>query len=308
MAIAVLRNDDKTNAWRSLLRSKAPDIPVYDYKDSFPKEEIRMAAVWKHPAGSLSAFPNLLGIQGLGAGVDFILEDPDADPGIPVMRVVDPYLASDMAEYVLAQIMAYLRGLYVHASDKGQKKWNPAPYRRIEDLRVGIMGMGQLGTAVAGLLGRTGFRVQGWARTPKNASVEVYHGPKGLPDFLQQSDVLVCLLPLTPETQGILSASLLEGLPQGAFLINVARGPLLVDQDLIDALDTGRLSAACLDVFHQEPLPREHLFWEHPNVWITPHVASVTDPDSVADQVIRNYRALIEGRPPENLIDRRKGY
>ncbi len=309
MALAILRNDDRTDSWIRALAQVAPDIPLYDYHQPHPKEAVRMVGVWKHPSGSLGEYPNLLGIHGLGAGVDFILEDPGLPEGVPVLRVVDPYLASDMAEYVLAQILSGLRQLPAYTLDQSANRWNPRVYNRIEDVRVGIMGLGTLGKAVADLLVRTGFDVRGWtARTQPATGYPVFQGPAGRQPFLSQSDILVCLLPLTPQTRGILNRSVFEQLPAGARLINVARGPLLNEEHLLEALGTGQVAHASLDVFSQEPLPKGHPFWGHPGISMTPHVASVSEPESVAAQVIANYRALLAGDPLENEVSRERGY
>jgi glyoxylate/hydroxypyruvate reductase A len=291
------------------LQGAAPDIPVYGMGEEIPAESIAMAAVWKHPAGSLSCFPNLKGIHCLGAGVDFILEDGSIPQTLPVMRVVDPFLASDMAEYVLAQVMASLKDLHRYKRDQVSTDWHPRPYRRIEEVTVGIMGLGTLGRAVAELLGTAGFSLVGWTRASQpEVDFPTFSGLDQKKPFLEKSDILVCLLPLTPDTRSILDYDLLSGLPRGALLINVARGPLLVDEDLIRTLDSGWLSGACLDVFHTEPLPKDHPFWEHPGVHITPHVASVSDPESVAPQIIDNYRRLMAGQPLKNQVSRKRGY
>lgn len=309
MALVVIRNDDKTDRWIKAFKEGDPTVEVYDYAKPHPREAVTMAAVWKHPAGSLKEYPNLRAVHGLGAGVDFILEDPGLRPEWPVLRVTDPYLAADMAEYILAQTLAYLRQLPEYQSDKLKGVWQPRPYRRIGDSTVGLMGLGTLGKAAAGLLADAGFDCIGYTR---NSSPEVdfpvYSGQAGLKPFLAASDVLVCLLPLTPQTRGILNKDLFSGLPQGAYLMNVARGPLLVEAHLLEALENGKLSGACLDVFEQEPLPVSHPFWNHPAIQITPHIASVSEPASVVPQILGNYRALLQGEKLHNLVARSKGY
>lgn len=309
MAIVILRNDEKTGLWKAALKKHRPDIPVYGPGDAFDPGEVKMAAVWKHPPGSLSAFPNLLGIHGLGAGVDFIMEDETISAEIPVMRVVDPYLASDMAEFVLAEIAGILKRLQRYKYNEASALWQPEAYKRFSEVTVGIMGLGELGLVVAASLRSIGMSVVGWTRnsTPEVA-FPVYSGISGRTDFLKQAEVLVCLLPLTPQTRGILNTEVFRNLPFGASLINVARGPLLVDDDLLHALDQGLLSEACLDVFHNEPLPGEHPFWKHPSVHITPHIASVSHPDSVAPQILSNYNKLLTGDTPANLVSRKAGY
>jgi glyoxylate/hydroxypyruvate reductase A len=309
MAIVILRNDDLVNQWKKALQQAAPDIPIYAMGEEVSPEVIEMAAVWKHPSGSLRAFSNLKGIHCLGAGVDFILEDNSIPAGLPVMRVVDPFLASDMAEYVLAQVMAYLKGIHRYRLDQVSGSWLPGPYKRIGDVRIVIMGLGTLGRSVAELLLKSGISPVGWTRaSDPDVDFPTFRGDKQRNAFLEQADILVCLLPLTPETRGILNYELLSSMPEGGLLINVARGPLLVDEDLIRTLDEGLLSGACLDVFHTEPLPASHPFWKHPRVHMTPHVASVSDPVSVAPQIIENYRRLKAGQPLKNKVSRKRGY
>ena len=309
MAILIIRNDHLVPVWKEALKRAAPDIPVFGMQDDFPQKEVRMAAIWKHPPGSLQGFSNLLGIHCLGAGVDFILEDDSIPTDLPVMRVVDPFLASDMAEYVLAHIMGFLKQVYGYKENQLHGLWKPVPYRRIGEVTVGIMGLGKLGRAVAQLLKANGFALAGWTRSSvPSVDFPVFRGEAQKNAFLEKADILVCLLPLTPETRGSLNLDLFRTLPEQAFLINVARGPLLVDEDLLTALEEGRLSGACLDVFHREPLPDDHPFWKHPLVHMTPHVASVSDPDSVAPQIAANYRRLLMGETPDNLVIRSRGY
>ena len=309
MALVVIRNDNKTQRWIEAFKMADPGLTVYDYSQPHPKAEVRMAAVWKHPPGSLSQYPNLGAVHGLGAGVDFILEDPDLKPEWPVLRVTDPFLAADMAEYILAQILAYLRQLPDYQSDKFSRLWNPRPYRRIGDVTVGLMGLGALGTAAARLLTACGFSCLGWTRgSNPDVSFPVYRGSDGLGAFLSASHVLVCLLPLTPETRGILNRETFRVLPRGAFLINVARGPLLVENHLLESLESEMLSGACLDVFAEEPLPEAHPFWKHPGIQITPHIASVSEPASVVPQIEKNYKAFLTGEKLSNEVSRRLGY
>jgi len=309
MAIAIVRNDNLTDVWKDALRAEAPDIPVYGYGEAFKESEIKMAAVWKHPPGSLKAYPNLMGIQGLGAGVDFIFDDTEIREDLPIMRVVDPYLASDMAEFVLAVAAGMLKGLQHYKYNESLPQWKPKTYQRFKEVTVGIMGLGKLGLAVAQSLESAGFTVVGWTRNSlPEVHFPVFRGNADRTRFLNRSEVLVCLLPLTPETRGILNRDVFKTLPTGARLINVARGPLLEDTDLLYALDQGMLSEACLDVFHSEPLAQDHPFWNHPAVHITPHIASVSDPKSVAPQIISNYRQLIKGVVPENIVSRSAGY
>lgn len=309
MAIVILRNDGQTSLWKEALRKADPNIAVYGLENDVPLEEVRMAAVWKHPPGSLNRYPNLKGVHCLGAGVDFILEDKSIPEHFPIMRVVDPYLASDMAEFVLGQILNHLKNLNKYKQDQLSGVWDPRPYHRIKDIRVGIMGVGKLGMAVAELLQINGFSLVGWTNDSRpSVKFPIYNGEEGRNKFLRQSDILVCLLPLTEQTRGILNKSVFDALPERAYLINVARGPLLEDMDLIQALNSGKISGAGLDVFHTEPLPESNSFWKHPWIHMTPHVASVSDPDSVVFQILENYKLLQEGKPLKNQVSRERGY
>lgn len=309
MAIVIIRQDRRVPEWVEALSKAAPDIPIFNFKEKHPKEEVVMAIVWKHPQGILADYPNLRCIASFGAGVDFIFEDPGIPAHLPVTRVVDPKLASDMSEFVLAVILNYLKNLDVYKADQIQNKWRPRPYRRIEDIRVGIMGLGALGMELAVDLLKLNFRVLGWAGSGKDIpGVPVYVGENQRSGFLSQADILVCLLPLTEETRGILNIETFMALPTGAYVINVARGGHLVDDDLLEAIGNGHLSGACLDVFHSEPLGKDHPFWVNPAIHMTPHIASVSDVASVIPQLIDNYRRLIAGDPLQNLVSREKGY
>ena len=309
MAIVIIRQDKKIDSWKKALKAKAPDISIYSYLEEHPKEEITLACVWKQPVGSLKQYPNLKCIASLGAGVDFIFKDQSVPQNIPITRVVDPVLASDMSEFVLALILSFFKNLNNYRTDQMKKVWYPQEYMRISDVTVGIMGMGALGEKLTEDLIKNRFKVIGWATSPKNIpGVEVYTGDKEKNTFLSRSNILVCLLPLTRETTGILNSKLFKELPKQSYVINVARGGHLVDEDLLEYINNGHLAGAGLDVFHEEPLSVEHPFWTHPKIHITPHVASVSDIESVIPQLLENYRKLKEGLPLNNTVNREKGY
>ncbi|WP_297691628.1 glyoxylate/hydroxypyruvate reductase A [uncultured Eudoraea sp.] len=309
MAIVVIRQDNKLDMWKNALIANAPDTSIYTYLEEHPKKDITMACVWKQPAESLNLYPNLRCIASFGAGVDFIFKDQSVPEHIPITRVVDPVLASDMSEFVLASILGFFKNLNSYKTDQLNKIWAPREYKRISDVTVGIMGMGALGEKLAEDLIKNRFKVVGWANSPKVIpGVDIYSGNNQKNTFLSQSNILVCLLPLTKETTGILNNELFKELPKQSYVINVARGGHLVDEDLLEYLNNGHLAGAGLDVFHQEPLPVEHPFWNHPKIHITPHVASVSDIDSVIPQLLENYRRLKEGLPLMNEVSREKGY
>ncbi len=309
MAIVIIRQDGKIPMWQQALKSAAKDVEVYSYLEEHPKDKITMALVWKHPKGELSKYPNLKCIASSGAGVDFIFEDENRPKNLPITRVVDVMLAQDMSEHVIALIFSYLKNLGQYCIDQMNKIWKPKDYRRISDFTVGILGLGALGSVLANDLVRFGFRTQGWSNSKKHIEkVTSFAGSAQLSDFLSTSEILICLLPLTDATSGILNGKLFQQLPQGAYIINVARGGHLIDTDLIEYIDSGQLSGACLDVFHQEPLSIDHPFWEHDKIHMTPHYASVSDTDSVVPQIIENYHRLREGEALINVVSREKGY
>lgn len=309
MSIVIIRQDDKIENWKKALKAADPEIEVFGYHDDHPKEKVTMALVWKHPKGSLAAYPNLELIASSGAGVDFIFEDETAPLHLPIVRVIDPILASDMSEHVIAVVFAYLKNLNRYKLDQERTIWQPRPYHRIADFKIGILGLGALGALLAKDMVRFGFQVQGWSQSQKNIEqVDAFAGDEALIPFLSTTDILVCLLPLTKSTEGILNRSFLQNLPQGAYLINVARGGHLVDEDLLALLDNDHLSGAALDVFHSEPLGKAHPFWTHPKVHMSPHCASVSDTGSVVPQIVENYKRLCEGRSLLHLVSKVKGY
>lgn len=309
MAIVIIRQDGKIDTWKKALKERDSSLEIYSYLEEHPKERITMALIWKHPEGSLDQYPNLKCIASSGAGVDYIFEDSSAPENIPITRVVDPYLASDMSEHVLAIILAELKNFNTYKLQQIEHDWKPKEYRRIEDVKVGIMGLGELGLLTAKDLVKYGFTVNGWSKSKKDvADVNAFAGDKELQKFLESTEILVCLLPLTPKTEGILNKELFSQLPKGAYVINVARGGHLVDEDLLEALDKGYLSGASLDVYHQEPLLRSHPFWDHPKIFMTPHYASVSDTKSVVPQILDNYYRLEKNEELLNTVNRNKGY
>ena len=308
MSILIIR-DRNSEVWKAAIEKKNPEIEVEIYPEVKDKEAIEYALVWNHPPGVFKQFPNIKVIASMGAGVDHILRDPELPENAKITRVVDEQLTEDMADFVLTLVLNHLRNINLHQENEQNREWKPEPYQRITDVKVGILGIGELGSIAGKKLSHNGFNVIGWARSKKELeSIKVYAGQEELDDFLAESDVLICLLPLTPETENILNQELFEKLPKNAYLINVARGKHLVEEDLIIAIDKGQLSGAALDVFREEPLPAEHLFWAHPKIHLTPHVASVTNPSSVVFQVLENYQRMRNGEGLKNVVSKEKGY
>jgi len=299
----------KGDSWIKHIRSQDAGIDLRVWPEVGRAEDVVFALCWQHPPGELKKYPNLKCIGSLGFGVDHILRDPDLPPGVPVTRLVDPGMIAAMSEYVLAAVLTHTRQFDLYRQDQAQKKWTARIPKRPQDVRVGVMGLGHLGADAALKLRALGFAVAGWSRTAKQVEgVRSFAGDSDLDLFLAQADILVCLLPLTPATRGILNRRTLAALPKGAYLVNAARGEHLVEEDLLEAIESGHLSGACLDVFRKEPLPETHPFWGHPRVTVTPHVASLTYPKAVAPQIVENYRRVRAGRPPLHAVDIRRGY
>jgi len=308
LALLFFSEDDDPVAWSAALRARLPDLDIRVWPAIGSPEEIEAALVWLPPPGLLASLPRLRAIFSLGAGVDAMLADPTL-PDLPLCRMVDPSLTATMAEYVLACVLWYHRQFDVYARQQAERRWKlhlPGPAAAT---RVGVMGLGVLGSATAATLAAHGFTVRGWSRTPRAvAGVECFAGQPGLGTFLAGADILVCLLPLTRETEDILNAALLDRLPEGARLIQVGRGRQLVEADLLAALDTGRLVHATLDVVREEPLPPAHPFWTHPRIRLTPHSASYCQPATGAATVAENIRRLRDGRALLHVVDRQRGY
>lgn len=308
MAIVII-NPKGVEPWISALKEVDSGLDIRAFPNDSNREEISFALTWRHPYGIFKDYPNLKCISSMGAGVDHLLRDPDLPNNISITRLVDPYLAQDMAEFVLALIMNHLRDLNAFKIKQIESIWKPAEYLRVKNVKVGIMGVGAIGAKVATELQKTGFNVIGWARTAKEElGMKVYSGTKEFPDFLSHTDILVSILPLTPETKGILNKKSLQLLPKNAFVINVGRGEQIIEEDLMQLISEGHLSGASLDVFSEEPLPKDNRLWRHPRINITPHIASLTNPTSVAPQIVENYYRMKEGKPLLNIVSREKGY
>lgn len=295
--------------WVAAFRACDPTVAVQGWPDIGKLQDVTFAVVWKPPAGLLAQLPRLGAVSSLGAGVEGLLADPEIPDHIPLVRVVDGNLADRMAEYVTLHVLRYHRDLDRTRAQQEARDWTWFPSRDTTKTTVGILGFGAMGQRAAASLGGFGFRIRGWTRTPRRVEgAAMFHGRAMLGDFLSGCDYLVCLLPLTPETNGLVDAEALARLPRGAHFINAGRGAQMVDKDVLAALDSGQLAAATLDVFATEPLPADHRFWTHPRVTITPHNAADTQPASVVPQMLDNYRRLQAGEPLRHVVDRARGY
>lgn len=297
------------NSWPAALAEAFPSHRVVTKLDDADPAETVAAIVWNHPYGALAAYRNLDILINLGAGVDHIIGDPDLPAGVPIVRLVDPGMSACMAEYVLTHCLSLHRRLPELREAQAERRWDfftPSP---ASAACIGVLGFGKLGRACADLLSTVGFEVIGWKRTSAVAGeYEVHFGEDGLKAFCARADIIVVLLPLTAGTRNLLNRDFFKGVRAGAALINVGRGDLLVEEDLLAALDDGRLRRAVLDVFTKEPLPVEHPFWTHPKITISPHNASATNPATALEQVSENVRRAFAGEPLLNKVDPAAGY
>jgi glyoxylate/hydroxypyruvate reductase A len=270
-------------------------------------DEVQFAVVWNHPEGLLLNYPNLKAISSYGHGADGLLADSKLPEGVPLVRLTNETMAEWMSEYLLAVVLLQRRKLLQHAENPGFVEWGTSA--RHPGNQLSILGLGYLGQDAAKVFLKMGFDVSGWSRSLKEVEgVSCFSGNDALTEMLIKTDYLVNLLPLTPETTDLLNTETLSKLKRGAYLINVGRGQTLVEEDLIPLLDDGQLSGACLDVFRAEPLAEVHPFRKHKKILITPHNSSSTPADSVAPQILENYKRAISGRRLLNLIDLAHGY
>ncbi len=299
---------DTGGVWRESLQELMPELELRLWPELGNAADIGYALVWSPPGELLRRLSKLKVLFSLGAGVDHLLAG-ELPPGVPVVRLIDPALTEGMSEYLLLHVLRYHRRTTEYEEQQRTRRWRELTQRRPAQRQIGILGLGVLGTDAAQKLAALGFKVAGWSRTPKSIpGVESYSGKEQLPILLARTEILICLLPLTPETRRILNRETLALLPQGAYLINAARGVHVVERDLLEALDSGRLAGATLDVFETEPLPDDHPFWGHPQVTVTPHIASITNPRTAARHIVDNIRRAERGEPLVGVVDLARGY
>ena len=306
MRITVCLIDNRPEPWIRELRKALPDAQIDAWAPGAPQAD--HAVVWTPPQQMLDEQPRLQGIFNIGAGVDALLK-LRLPREAKLVRIDDGGMAVQMAEFVCHALIRHFRELDCYAEAAREGEWTYRRPRERADFAVGIMGMGVLGQRVAKAVQQFEFPVNGWSRTSRPvAGVRGFSGNEQLGEFLAASRVLVCLLPLTPDTRGILNKNTLAQLQSGAYLINVARGGHLVEEDLIALLDAGQLSGATLDVFQTEPLPAEHPFWRHPRITVTPHGSARTLRDETVAQIAHKIRAMQRGEPIAGVVDAARGY
>jgi len=309
VVVLVTPRGEQAQEWRDGLSRLLGDVEFRVFPEVGDPSRVDAALAWKAPHGVLAGFPALKLICSLGMGVDHLLQDPMLPAHVPIARLVDPNMIEQMSEYVLYGILHFHRRFDVYGRYQRERRWEELPLPHTSLRRIGIMGIGEIGADCARKAAALGFPVRGWSRSAKSIpGVECFAGLDQLPAFLQGTDILVSVLPLTDETLGIVNARTLALLPQGAYFINVARGGLVREDDLLAALDSGRLEGALLDVTASEPLPAASPLWSHAKVWLTPHIAGLTNPQTAVHPIADNLRRLADGRPLLNLVERTRGY
>jgi glyoxylate/hydroxypyruvate reductase len=299
---------DDPEAWKRTLTAELPDLDFHTDVDAVDPASVHYALAWKPPRGFFARFPNLKLVTNLGAGVDSLVGRDDL-PDVPISRLSDDGMVQLMTSYVLFAVIRYARDIHLFERAQRRSEWQYVHPRALSDIRVGVLGLGELGAPAAKALANTGFHVRGWSRSLKSIDgVRCSAGVESLDAFLAAAEILVILLPLTPETRGLLDARRLSLLPKGAKLINASRGAVTDEAALLTALQSGRIAEATLDVFTVEPLPKEHDFWRMENVLITPHLASITVPEAAAREVAESIRRVRAGLEPLHRIDPRRGY
>ena len=308
MSIAILFNQKDSSVWLDQLKEKLPHETIEVYPEIKNKDDVEFLVTWKPHVDYSKEFTNLKVVQSVGAGIDHLLHTKLSDD-IIVSRIVDPDLMQDMFEHVLTCVMGSMKNTLVYFKDQMQRRWEPKSYKAINNTTITILGLGEIGLYVAQRLKTIGFNVNGWSSSLKSINgISTFSGENELLESVKKSDFIVNLLPLTAQTQNILNYSLFQILNQTSVIINVGRGGHLVEDDLILALEQDLLKEAYLDVFNEEPLPEDHKFWSNPNIYITPHIASITNPFTAIDLVIDNYLRFQSEKELLHVVDLERGY
>ncbi|MGE0424639.1 MAG: 2-hydroxyacid dehydrogenase [Reyranellaceae bacterium] len=311
MALLVVNLDriiGSAEAFREAFREQLPDLPIRFWPEAGDVEDVEYLAFMHPDFNQLPAFPNLKAMFSRAAGVEDIVKHPRL-PKVPLGKVEPPGGDPMMTEYVIMHVLRLHRDMPAYQAAQARREWRRVPIVRPEQRRVGFLGLGMMATAPATILQSLGFQVSAWVRSPRQAAdIPLFHGPDQLASFLGQTDIAVCLLPLTPETEGIFCARTFAMMPKGAMLVNIGRGRHVVERDLIAALDSGQLSHAALDALWPEPLPQESPLWLHPKVTIMPHVARRPTVSQLVTEVAANIRSLEAGGRLLQEIDVAQGY
>lgn len=308
MSFVLKSTEERARLWKPMFARDLPDLPFHAWPETGNAQDVRYLAAWQPPENLAEVFPNLEVLFSVGAGVDQ-LNLSSVPENVRIVRMMEPGLAEGMIEYVLWAVLSYHRDMFRYARQQAEHIWEGTPNISARHFRVGVMGMGALGSPVLEKLSELGYVCSGWSRKRHEVpGITSYAGAEELDAFLASTDILICLMPLTEETKGILNRQLFGKLPDGACLINCGRGGHLVQEDLLWALDTGKIKQAILDVTDPEPLPEQHPFWKHPLIFLTPHIASSSRVDSGGEMILKNIIRYQKNERMLGEIDRSTGY
>ncbi len=312
MSIVLASTDfwEDMEVWSNGLQKAMPEMDIKVYPDDGDVNEVEFAVVWKHPRGILKKYPNLKAILSLGAGVDHIISDPDLPEGLPIIRLVDKKLTHEMCLHALHWVLHFHSDQYLYRSQQLKRQWIQQSSIQTEDRTIGIMGLGNIGRSIGELLVTQSFNVIGWGANQKSSLTDIkyYYGQDQLSDFLGRTNILINVLPLTSDTTNIITKKELRLLPKNSFIINIGRGGIINEDDLLTLLSDGHIKAAALDVFTQEPLPENNSLWDHPSVYITPHIAGQSNPNSAGQTISENIYRIQKGELPYPIYSRTNGY
>ena len=312
MSIVLASTDfwEDMEVWSNGLQKAMPEMDIKVYPDDGDVNEVEFAVVWKHPRGILKKYPNLKAILSLGAGVDHIISDPDLPEGLPIIRLVDKKLTHEMCLHALHWVLHFHSDQYLYRSQQLKRQWIQQSSIQTEDRTIGIMGLGNIGRSIGELLVTQSFNVIGWGANQKSSLTDIkyYYGQDQLSDFLGRTNILINVLPLTSDTTNIITKKELRLLPKNSFIINIGRGGIINEDDLLTLLSDGHIKAAALDVFTQEPLPENNSLWGHPSVYITPHIAGQSNPNSAGQTISENIYRIQKGELPYPIYSRTNGY
>ena len=312
MSIVLASTDfwEDMEVWSNGLQKAMPEMDIKVYPDDGDVNEVEFAVVWKHPRGILKKYPNLKAILSLGAGVDHIISDPDLPEGLPIIRLVDKKLTHEMCLHALHWVLHFHSDQYLYRSQQLKRQWIQQSSIQTEDRTIGIMGLGNIGRSIGELLVTQSFNVIGWGANQKSSLTDIkyYYGQDQLSDFLGRTNILIKVLPLTSDTTNIITKKELRLLPKDSFIINIGRGGIINEEDLLTLLNDRHIKAAALDVFTQEPLPENNSLWGHPSVYITPHIAGQSNPNSAGQTISENIYRIQKGELPYPIYSRTNGY
>lgn len=307
--VIICPNEKLIEDWKNALAESAPNIKIEIYPDDTERENTEFVLAFRAPEDAFEKYPNLKVVASMSAGINHITKKHKLSKDVIVTKANDPMHKGDIADFVLTLALSYMRRLPVYFRQKKQAKWESHSYLRPEETTIGIMGIGSIGETVGKLMLKNDFKVSGWSRSEKHIdNIKTFHGDSQRADFLNTADILICTLPLTKETEGILNTKVFDQLPKGAYLINIGRGQQLVEADLSTAIKNGQLAGAALDVFSDEPLSKDHPFWKNEKIIITPHTAGNVHPESAVKKILSNYKAMKNGEELVDVVDLERGY